>query len=82
MVSIGFALIILGVLLVFGSFLYALYNMASYTKNFFGDMDAGFDDMGSSFGGMFQKHLGSMAGVATGGFMIVVGLVLAVLGSG
>ena len=77
MVTIGFALIILGVPLAFGSSLYAIVN------NFFGGRDgrnSGFNDMESNFGSMFQKHIGAIAGLSIGGFMLVTGIVLAVLG--
>lgn len=78
MVTLGIALACLGVLIEFGSFLYALSNMAGYAKNFFGQ---GPRDFEFDFGNMFQKHIGAMGAMAGGGLLMVVGIALAVFGN-
>jgi hypothetical protein len=56
-------LIVSGAVLVLGSFLFALWNMAaSAASNNSRDIEAG-----------FKKHLGSMAGVAIGSFLLIGG---------
>ena len=57
-------LIIVGLVIGFGAFIFAAYNMYRGVSG------------GSGFGGMFKGHLGAMAAMAFGGLLFVIGLVI------
>jgi hypothetical protein len=58
----GLYLIVGGVLIAFGSFVFAALNMAGMMK---GDFDSG-----------FQRHIYSMIGLATGGLVAIIGIIV------
>jgi hypothetical protein len=66
-------LMIAGVIIVAGSFVFAIFNMGRQAGNVFrGDADRAFSD----FGGTFTRHLGAMVGIVIGGLMFFVGLIM------
>lgn len=58
----GLYLIVGGVLITFGSFVFAVLNMGGMMK---GDFDSG-----------FQRHIYSMIGLATGGLVAIIGFIV------
>lgn len=79
MVTFGFTLLGIGLLLGFGSFLFALSNMAGFAMVAFGQVPERNPEAG--FGNMFQKHIHAMVGLAVGGLCGLLGLLLVVSGS-
>jgi len=69
----GIVLIIVGVLIAVGSFVFALFNMGRQAKRTF-DGNTGLTFSG--FGGAIARHLGSMAGLLIGGLMAFVGFAM------
>ena len=66
-------LIIVGVVIAFGSFVFAAINMGKQAKNFLGgDVDKTF----SGIGGMFGRHIGAMIGMVFGGLILTAGLII------
>lgn len=69
MLTWGLILLIGGIVLAFGSFIFAVVNMGfGAAKTMKGKR--------SSFGSMFVGHLGAMIGMACGGMMSAIGIVL------
>jgi hypothetical protein len=64
--QISLILFVLGVVIVFGSFIYAAVNMGLSAKRFF-------DGTGDNFGNMFMGHIGAMIGMVIGGFIAAIG---------
>ena len=67
-------LIATGLLVAFASFAFAAFNMAAHVKHMVGD-----GPNPEVFGGMFTRHLGAIVGVAFGGLLFVVGVILLIL---
>ena len=66
------ALIISGVVLCFGAFVFAALNMGRQAnKTFSGD----FNSEARGFGGMFGRHIGAMIAMAGGGVLVVLGFI-------
>lgn len=65
--STGFVLIVIGIVLGGGAFLFAIGNMVR-----------GINNKGHSFEGVFKGHLGAMGVVAVGGIVATIGLVMVI----
>lgn len=75
MFNLGILLAIFGVLLGFGSFFYALSNMARFFKSIFEPgSDVGMDDNFGNVGTLFSKHLGAIGVMVAGSLMTVIGI--------
>ncbi len=65
-------LIIIGVVIAFGSFVFAAINMGKQARNFLG----GDVENSSGIGGMFGRHIGAMIGMVFGGLILTAGLII------
>lgn len=65
--SLALVLIIVGLLIIFGAFVFAAINMLRVVTS----------RTSSGLGGMFVGHIGAMVGMAFGGLLFVTGLILA-----
>ena len=75
--NVSVILIIVGVLIALGSFLFALFNIGRQAKRVFnGDVGQAVSD----FGGALAHHLGSMAGMVIGGLIAFIGIALLFFG--
>lgn len=82
-------LIVTGLLLAFGSFAFAAYNMARHAQGFLKDFDAPPPSRSargrtveenpiSGFGAMFAKHMGAMVAMGFGSLIVTIGVILAI----
>ena len=80
------SLIVFGLLLAFGSFAFAAYNMARYAKGFLNGFDAPTsprftrdeESPLSGYGSMFAKHMGAIVVMGFGSLLATIGVILAV----
>lgn len=68
-------LIVVGLVIAVGSFVFAAVNMGKQVRDVF----AGDADPFSGFGGMFTRHIGAMIGMVFGGLIAVVGAIIGIV---
>lgn len=78
MITLGFVLFLLGLLISTVAVGLSLSAFARLAKDFFNPESR--TDLFAGFGTMFKRHLGAMAVSAVGGFMASVGIVIVILG--
>lgn len=67
--SLGLVLLIVGLLVVFGSFVFAAVNMARMVTG----------RGNASLSGGFTRHIGAIIGMATGGLVAIIGIVILIV---
>lgn len=73
--EMAIGLIILGLVIAAGSFIFAAVNMGKQVRDVF----AGDSDPFSGFAGMFTRHIGAMIGMVVGGLIAAIGVVLGIV---
>ena len=76
MVTLGFAIAIIGILIEFGSCIYMTFHIINFVKNIFSpDTPLLF-----SFSSLFQKYIRALAWLVLGMLMVMLGIGLANIG--